>query len=138
MNSKTTLPFGTWPSSISADIVASAAPKINHIQSNGTLLTWVESRPNEGGRNVIMGRTQDGLISDLIPRPYSHYSRVHEYGGMAYTLSESCIYFDNASDQSIYQKIIGAIGVVGPTRLNYSKIVPLVDYTSKIVGKVLS
>ena len=36
------------------------------------------------------------------------------------------------------QKIVGAIGVVGPTRLNYAKIVPLVDYTSKIVGKVLS
>ena len=36
------------------------------------------------------------------------------------------------------QKIIGAIGVVGPTRLNYAKIVPLVDYTSKIIGKVLS
>jgi len=35
------------------------------------------------------------------------------------------------------QKIIGAIGVVGPTRLNYAKIVPLVDYTSKIIGKVL-
>ena len=33
------------------------------------------------------------------------------------------------------QEIIGAIGVVGPTRLNYAKIVPLVDYTSKIVGK---
>lgn len=36
------------------------------------------------------------------------------------------------------QKIIGAIGVVGPKRLNYSKIVPLVDYTSKVIGKVLS
>ena len=36
------------------------------------------------------------------------------------------------------QKIIGAIGVVGPMRLNYAKIVPLVDYTSKIIGKVLS
>ena len=36
------------------------------------------------------------------------------------------------------QKIIGAIGVVGPVRLNYAKIVPLVDYTSKIVGKILS
>ena len=35
------------------------------------------------------------------------------------------------------QEIIGAIGVVGPTRLNYSKIVPLVDYTSKIIGKVI-
>ena len=36
------------------------------------------------------------------------------------------------------QKIIGAIGVVGPKRLNYAKIVPLVDYTSKVIGKVLS
>ncbi len=36
------------------------------------------------------------------------------------------------------QKIIGAIGVVGPMRLNYAKIVPLVDYTSKIVGRILS
>ena len=35
------------------------------------------------------------------------------------------------------QEIIGAIGVVGPTRLNYSKIVPLVDYTSKIIGKAV-
>jgi len=35
------------------------------------------------------------------------------------------------------QEIIGAIGVVGPTRLNYAKIVPLVDYTSKIIGKVV-
>ena len=34
-------------------------------------------------------------------------------------------------------EIVGAIGVVGPTRLNYSKIVPLVDYTSKIIGKVI-
>ena len=35
------------------------------------------------------------------------------------------------------QEIVGAIGVVGPTRLNYAKIVPLVDYTSKIIGNVL-
>ncbi len=35
------------------------------------------------------------------------------------------------------QNIIGAIGVVGPTRLNYAKIVPLVDYTSKIIGRIL-
>jgi dipeptidyl aminopeptidase/acylaminoacyl peptidase len=108
MTTKISLPFGTWPSSISADKVASAAPKINHIQSDNTLLTWVESRPNEGGRNVIMGRTQDGTIGDLIPSPFSHYSRVHEYGGMAYALSENTIYFVNASDQRIYKQIIGA------------------------------
>ena len=36
------------------------------------------------------------------------------------------------------QKIIGAIGVLGPMRINYAKIVPLVDYTSKVIGRILS
>lgn len=107
MESKTVLPFGTWPSSLSAEKVASAAPKINHIQCCNHLVTWVESRPNEGGRNVIIGRSKNGLIKDLIPAPYSHYSRVHEYGGMAYALSENSIYFVNASDQRIYQQQFG-------------------------------
>ncbi len=35
------------------------------------------------------------------------------------------------------QKMIGAIGVIGPSRMNYSRIIPLVDYTAKIVGKLL-
>ena len=35
------------------------------------------------------------------------------------------------------QRIIGALGVIGPTRLNYARIVPMVDYTAKVVGKLL-
>ena len=115
MESKSELPFGTWPSSLSAEKVASAAPKINHIQSCNDLVTWVESRPNEGGRNVIVGRSKNGLIKDLIPAPYSHSSRVHEYGGMAYALSENSIYFVNASDQRIYQQQFGATTPVAIT-----------------------
>ena len=115
MESKTVLPFGTWPSSLSAEKVASAAPKINHIQSCNDLVTWVESRPNEGGRNVIIGRSKNGLIKDLIPAPYSHSSRVHEYGGMAYALSENSIYFVNASDQRIYQQQFGTTTPVAIT-----------------------
>jgi dipeptidyl aminopeptidase/acylaminoacyl peptidase len=115
MEYKTVLPFGTWPSSLSAEKVASAAPKINHIQSCNDLVTWVESRPNEGGRNVIIGRSKNGLIKDLIPAPYSHYSRVHEYGGMAYALSENSIYFVNASDQRIYQQQFGTTTPVAIT-----------------------
>ncbi|HEV3371943.1 MAG TPA: heat-inducible transcriptional repressor HrcA, partial [Xanthobacteraceae bacterium] len=34
--------------------------------------------------------------------------------------------------------LVGAIGVIGPTRLNYARIVPMVDYTAKIVGRVLA
>ena len=36
------------------------------------------------------------------------------------------------------QKIIGAIGVIGPSRMNYSRIIPLVDYTARIIGKLVS
>jgi heat-inducible transcriptional repressor len=36
------------------------------------------------------------------------------------------------------RKIVGAIGVIGPTRLNYGRIVPIVDYTAQLVGRLLS
>jgi len=35
------------------------------------------------------------------------------------------------------QKIVGVIGVIGPTRLNYARIVPMVDYTAKVVSRIL-
>ena len=36
------------------------------------------------------------------------------------------------------RKVIGAVGVIGPTRLNYGRIVPIVDYTAQIVGKLIA
>ena len=36
------------------------------------------------------------------------------------------------------RKIIGAVGVIGPTRLNYGRIVPIVDYTAQLVGKLIA
>ncbi|OYW91918.1 MAG: heat-inducible transcriptional repressor HrcA, partial [Caulobacterales bacterium 32-67-6] len=36
------------------------------------------------------------------------------------------------------QKVLGAIGVIGPTRLNYARIIPLVDYTAKVLGQVMN
>jgi heat-inducible transcriptional repressor len=41
--------------------------------------------------------------------------------------------FRNAQDQ----RIVGAIGVVGPTRINYGRIVPVVDYTARVIGRLL-
>ena len=35
------------------------------------------------------------------------------------------------------QRVIGVLGVIGPTRLNYARIVPMVDYTAKVVGRLL-
>jgi heat-inducible transcriptional repressor len=36
------------------------------------------------------------------------------------------------------QKIVGVLGIIGPTRLNYARVVPMVDYTAKVVGKLLN
>ena len=35
------------------------------------------------------------------------------------------------------QRVVGVLGVIGPTRLNYARIVPMVDYTSKIIGRLM-
>ena len=36
------------------------------------------------------------------------------------------------------KQVIGALGVIGPTRLNYARVIPMVDYTAKVVGEILS
>jgi heat-inducible transcriptional repressor len=41
--------------------------------------------------------------------------------------------YHNAAGQ-----IIGVLGVIGPTRLNYARIIPMVDYTAKVVSKLLA
>ncbi len=35
------------------------------------------------------------------------------------------------------RKVLGAIGVIGPTRLNYARVIPLVDYTARMLGRLL-
>jgi len=35
------------------------------------------------------------------------------------------------------EKVVGAIGVIGPTRMNYARIIPMVDYTAKVIGRIL-
>jgi heat-inducible transcriptional repressor len=34
-------------------------------------------------------------------------------------------------------KVMGAIGVIGPARLNYARVIPLVDYTARVLGRML-
>ena len=36
------------------------------------------------------------------------------------------------------EKIVGVLGIIGPTRLNYARIIPMVDYTAKVVGRLIS
>jgi heat-inducible transcriptional repressor len=42
-----------------------------------------------------------------------------------------------ASPYTSGEEVLGTIGVIGPTRMDYSRIIPLVDYTSKLLSKML-
>ena len=53
-----------------------------------------------------------------------------------YSLSGSSVIAAPYADQT--QKVVGVIGVIGPTRINYARIVPMVDYTARVVSRIMS
>ena len=112
---KSIKPYGTWQSKISAELIAQATPGLSSLRNFNDTLFWVESRPWEGGRNVIMCQHEDGQIRDVLPAPFSHQSNEHEYGVTAVTVANETLYFVNASDQRIYTTYVKSKSI--PTAL---------------------
>jgi dipeptidyl aminopeptidase/acylaminoacyl peptidase len=77
---------------------------LGEIRLDGEDIYWAEMRPGEGGRSVIVRRAADGTISDQTPPPFNARTRVHEYGGGAFTVQDRVIYFSNFSDQRLYRQ----------------------------------
>lgn len=96
-------PCGSWKSLISADFVAQASLFFGQIATDGSDIYWIEQRPADGGRHVIAHRAPDGAITDVTPPPFNARTRVHEYGGGAFTVSEGVVYFSNFADQRLYR-----------------------------------
>ncbi|MHB8218717.1 MAG: S9 family peptidase [Acidimicrobiales bacterium] len=78
--------FGRWPSPLAPSSVASARRSLSGLASDGVDLYWVESRPAEGGRQVVVRSGSDGQSADVTPPGISVRSRVHEYGGGSFCL----------------------------------------------------
>lgn len=70
-------------------------------------LFWVEDRPEEAGRSVLMMRDQAGRIQEVLPAPFSTRSRVFEYGGHPYAINDDTAYFVHQKDQRIYKVNLG-------------------------------
>ena len=68
---------------------------------DGDAVYWIEGRPAEGGRNVLV-RSVAGAARDVTPAGFNSRSRVHEYGGGSYLVDGSRVYFVNFSDQRVY------------------------------------
>ncbi len=100
-------PYGTWKSPISAEMTVRDSVGLGPIQLDGEIVYWVESRPNEGGRSVIVRRGPDGETRDVNPPPYSARTRVHEYGGLCFWAADGAVFFSNYSDQRVYRQAEG-------------------------------
>jgi hypothetical protein len=96
-------PYGTWRSPVRAADLARSAVSLSHIQVASGAPHWVESRPTEGGRYVIVTRGANGSSVERTPSGFNARTRVHEYGGRPYVLgSRGEIYFSNFADQRLY------------------------------------
>ena len=98
-----TAPYGTWASPLSASAVAAGSLRLGAVQLDGDDIYWLEGRPREGGRSVLVRRSPDGSIAEVVPSEFNVRSRVHEYGGGAYIVRDGVAYCVNFSDQRVYR-----------------------------------
>lgn len=117
-------PFGTWPSPLGLDDVAAARVSRSGLCSAAGRLWWLESRPLEGGRSVVVaGRPGERVPTVVSPPGVSVRSKVHEYGGGAFCVTgeaggaggaATLVYVDQ-DDQLVWRAGTGATG--DPVRL---------------------
>src|SRR5438105_1747216 len=96
-------PYGTWKSPIAAQTVVARALRLGGVTLDGEDLYWIEGRPAEGGRNVLVKRSGDGRIADVTPVGTNVRTRVHEYGGAAFSVSRGIAYYSEFADQRLYR-----------------------------------
>jgi dipeptidyl aminopeptidase/acylaminoacyl peptidase len=110
-----TLPYGSWPTPITSELVVRAAARLGEVAVDGTDVWWAEARPSEGGRTVLVRRTADGTTTDLLPAPWNARTRVHEYGGGAWTVAAGTVWFTQFADQRLYRVDPGSTEPVAVT-----------------------
>jgi len=79
-----TIPYGAWPSPISAADRARGSLSLSFPGVVGGDVWWTEGRPDESGRQAIVRTGADGRPVDLLPPPWNARTRVHEYGGRSW------------------------------------------------------
>ena len=95
-------PYGSWKSPITSDLIVGGSIGLGQPLIDGPHFYWIEMRPNDGGRNVIVRREPGGATQDITPPPFNARTRVHEYGGGDYAVRQGSVCFSNFSDQRLY------------------------------------
>jgi len=108
-------PTGSWPTPITSELVVRAAARLGEVVVDGDDVWWSESRPSEGGRSVIVRRSADGTVTDVLPAPWNARTRVHEYGGGSWTVQDGTLWFTEFVDQRLYRLDAGSDAPVAVT-----------------------
>src|SRR5438105_3884207 len=107
MASQQTGSFGSWTSPITADAVVAETGSLLEPRIDGDNIYWIEGRPLEKGRNVVVARAADGTVRDITPSPFNVRSQVYSYGGGAYAVSNNVVYFVDFGANQIYKQVAG-------------------------------
>ena len=100
-------PYGSWRSPISSGLIVRGVVGLSEVAIDNGDVYWMESRPGEDGRNVVVRRTAHGSTDDVTPQSFSARTRVHEYGGGDFAVQDGTVYFSNFADQRIYRRLPG-------------------------------
>ena len=106
--SRISRPYGSWPSKIQARLIAAGVPRFSQPTIDGDSLYWLEGRPAEAGRQVLMRASlagADGLAGpaeEVTQEPVNVRTRVHEYGGGDFLVTAGRVDYVDFSDQRIY------------------------------------
>jgi len=116
-------PYGAWTSPISAASLAEGAIGLADLRVFQGRLYWLESRPSQGGRLVVM-TLEGGEARQLTPDGLNVRTRVHEYGGAPYCVAPDGLWFSNFRDQKLYRQGAGGGEAVTPENYRYADAVP--------------
>src|SRR4051794_13823486 len=99
----TSAPYGSWLSPITSAMLVERAVELSDLVVDGETIYWIESRPAEDGRQVIVRRRPDGTIEDVLPPGFSARPLVHEYGGLCFAVRDGVVWFSNFVDQRLWR-----------------------------------
>jgi dipeptidyl aminopeptidase/acylaminoacyl peptidase len=84
-------------------LIVAQSIALSEVRLDGGDVYWLEGRPQEQGRSVVVRRTAVGRCVDVTPTPFNARTRVHEYGGAAWTVADGTVYFSNFADGRLYR-----------------------------------
>jgi dipeptidyl aminopeptidase/acylaminoacyl peptidase len=108
MTGPPTVPYGSWPSPITSELIVSDTVGLGQIEVDGDDVYWAEARPAEQGRVAVVRRRPGGETADVLGPGWNVRTRVHEYGGACFAVDRGTLLFTHFADQRLHLARAGA------------------------------